>query len=86
MNVSTSTVIGPRHSNVLSKIDDHRSRMPSGVSFSPILNRVDQLLTERLAPIMSTLQTTINFQQDETRVPVPMESIRLVFLSEYHIS
>lgn len=72
MNISTSTVIGPDPS----KIDDHRSEIPSGLSFSPFLNRVDQLITERLGPIISTLQTTMNIQRDETRVPVPTESIR----------
>lgn len=76
MNISTSTVISSGYNNGQSKVDDYRSGMPSGLSFSPILKRVDQLLTERLAPIMGTLQNTINFQQDETRVPVSTESIR----------
>lgn len=76
MNISTSTVIGPGYNNGLSKTDDHRSGMPSGMTFSPIMNRVDQFLTARLGPIIDTLQNTINRQQDETRVPEPTKSIR----------
>lgn len=72
MNVSTSTVIGQDNMRTMS---NKSHELPLGFSYSPILNRVDKLLTERLAPLMNTLQqTALNFKAEETQRQT--ESIR----------
>lgn len=60
MNISTSTAIIP-------KCD-----LPQSFSFSPILNRIDQMVAERLAPLITLQQSMLNSKQKPPMQPEPM--------------